>query len=121
MSFDNSTMLAPRKGKPHIQLIGGLWRVSAYHKRWRKQLDRWNDAHKFIQPWNDKLRRPIRIHYENGYIAYWFRNGKRPFRIAGTMSQAFEHAREAELQYIGGRTERSTGRCLIAFWGVRCA
>lgn len=66
MGFDNRDMPSKVRGKPHIALIDGWWRVSSI--RWKAQAfgrvptgapqvahDRWNAAHQFIQPLNHAL------------------------------------------------------------------
>lgn len=66
MAFDNKTMRRVIANKPHIALIDGWWRVSAIRLKGQAHSrvptgapqtahDRWNAAHKFIQPLNHTL------------------------------------------------------------------
>lgn len=66
MSFSNTSMRRVVANKPHIALIDGWWRVSAIRLRGetfarvptgapQTAHDRWNAAHRFIQPLNHAL------------------------------------------------------------------
>lgn len=53
--FTNKIVRQVRKNKPHIQLIGGYWRVSASpHKPNYEGYHRWNMAHIVIYKWNER-------------------------------------------------------------------
>jgi hypothetical protein len=58
MSFDNSTMKPPRIFKPHIQLIGGYWRISkwqgwpAFNHLPSHIINKWSDTHSVVNQWN---------------------------------------------------------------------
>lgn len=59
-SFTNAVMRQPVKGKPHIALIAGFWRVSPLplsHSLGRRQrLRLWDAAHRFTLSKNNARR-----------------------------------------------------------------
>lgn len=58
MGFSNANMKQPVSGKPHIQLITGLWRVSPLGKTRSARLYQfWRDAHAFTGERNGKMVR----------------------------------------------------------------
>lgn len=60
MPFNNSSIVAPVAGKPHIKFVDGYWRVSPV--KWQQQKSTyqfWVDAHRFVRMLN-KSRFPKR-------------------------------------------------------------
>lgn len=69
MSFSNQTLAGRIKGKPHIALVDGLWRVSPSPTRvpaWIRR--RWDAAHAHVQVKNQAimLRRTVTIAHRSG-------------------------------------------------------
>lgn len=72
MSFSNQTLAGRIKGKPHIALVDGYWRVSPAPTRLRHQVPRWitrrwDIAHSYVHAKNQAIAlRVVTIAHRGG-------------------------------------------------------